>query len=61
MSMDFAYTARRIDGTSSTGSLQAESLQEARQLLKQQGLFVLALNAAGRTAVTEAVAATTAV
>ena len=60
MSMDFAYTARRIDGTSSTGSLQAESLQEARQLLKQQGLFVLALNAAGRTAVTEAVAATTA-
>ena len=60
MSMDFAYTARRIDGTSSTGSLQAESLQDARQLLKQQGLFVLALNAAGRTAVTEAVAATTA-
>lgn len=60
MSMDFAYTARRIDGTSSSGSLQAESLQEARQLLKQQGLFVLALNAAGRTAVTEAVSATTA-
>jgi type II secretory pathway component PulF len=58
--MDFAYTARRIDGTSSSGSLQAESLQEARQQLKQQGLFVLALNTAGRTAVTEAVAATTA-
>jgi hypothetical protein len=29
MSMDFAYTAKRIDGTSSTGLLQAESLQEA--------------------------------
>ncbi len=54
MPMDFTYTARRIDGSSSSGLLQAESLQEARQILKQQGLFILALNSAGRAAVGEA-------
>lgn len=53
MPMDFAYTARRIDGTSSNGRLQADSLQDARLLLRQQGLFVLALNNAGRAAVAE--------
>jgi type II secretory pathway component PulF len=57
MAMNFSYTARRIDGTSSSGLLQAESLQEARQLLKQQGLFVLAVNAAGRAVAAEAIGA----
>ena len=54
MPMDFAYTARRIDGSSANGLLQAESLQEARQILKQQGLFILALNSAGRAVAGEA-------
>ena len=54
MPSDYAYSARRIDGSPSDGFLQADSLHEARQLLRQQGLFVLALNAAGRTAAVEA-------
>ncbi|MBL8811803.1 MAG: type II secretion system F family protein [Planctomycetaceae bacterium] len=46
--MDFAYSARKIDGSAITGLLEAETLQEARIALRQQGLFVLNINAASR-------------
>ncbi len=46
--MDFAYSARKIDGSPITGLLEADSLQDARLALRQQGLFVLSINTAGR-------------
>lgn len=49
MAVDFAYSARRMDGTSSSGVLQADSLQDARQRLRQQGLFVLKLATSSRS------------
>ncbi|MCA9058283.1 MAG: type II secretion system F family protein [Planctomycetaceae bacterium] len=45
--MNFAYTARRIDGATSAGTLAADSAVEARQLLRRQGLFVLTLSGSG--------------
>ena len=56
MAFDFAYSARRIDGSTSAGVLSADSLQEARQKLKQQGLFVLGLTSSARSFAAEAVA-----
>ncbi len=57
MPSEFAYTARRTDGSASSGLLQADTLNEARQLLRQQGLFVLGLHAAGRAVAAEATSA----
>lgn len=48
--MDFAYSARKIDGSSISGLLEAETLQDARISLRQQGLFVLNIVAASRSA-----------
>lgn len=57
MALEFSYKARHIDGSSSSGLLQAESLHEARQVLKQRGLFILAVSDAGRAAASEAIGA----
>jgi type II secretory pathway component PulF len=45
--MQFAFTAKSMQGQTSSGMLSAESLAMARQQLRQQGLFPLSVKAAG--------------
>lgn len=44
--MQYAYTAKARDGTTTQGTLSADSPQEALRLLRQQGLFALSVSAA---------------
>lgn len=41
--MQFQYTAKSMDGQTTTGTIEAAALSAARQQLRQQGLFVLSL------------------
>ncbi|OYW17832.1 MAG: hypothetical protein B7Z55_11765, partial [Planctomycetales bacterium 12-60-4] len=41
--MEFQYTAKATDGHAATGVIDAASLGEARQRLREQGLFALSL------------------
>ena len=45
--MQFAYTAKSTNGQTSQGTLVADSLQNARQLLRQQGLFATSVATLG--------------
>ena len=49
--MNFSYTARRLDGNSTSGTLVAECANDARQMLRQQGVFVLTLTAEAKAAI----------
>lgn len=44
----FAYTARSAAGETSQGVLAADSLRQARQMLRERGLFAVSLATAGR-------------
>jgi type IV pilus assembly protein PilC len=45
--MEFQYSAKSTNGSTSTGVLVAESIAEARQRLREKGLFALSLESAG--------------
>ena len=49
--MQFHYQAKQIDGQATAGSLEATTLTEARQLLRQQGLFPIELSSGEAKAV----------
>lgn len=48
--MQFAYTAKSMQGEAARGILTADTLAQAQQLLRQQGLFPISVAAAGRVA-----------
>ncbi len=48
--MQYLYTAKSPDGTTSQGTLVADSPQQALRLLRQQGLFALSVTAASARA-----------
>jgi type II secretory pathway component PulF len=48
--MDFSYTARNASGAAANGVIAAESVTQARQLLRGDGLFPLSLTSTSRTA-----------
>ena len=47
--MEFAFTARSLDGTTRTGVLDAESVADVRKRLRQDGLFALTVAAGAAT------------
>ncbi len=47
--MEFAFTARSLDGTTRTGVLDAESVADVRKRLRQDGLFALTVAASAAT------------
>ena len=48
--MHYVYTAKSPDGSTSQGTLSADSPQQVVRLLRQQGLFALSVEAAGAKA-----------
>ncbi|HEV3003164.1 MAG TPA: type II secretion system F family protein [Pirellulales bacterium] len=48
--MNFTYTAKNTSGGTASGQLAADSLAEVRQRLREQGLFVLAVQPSAKRA-----------